>query len=81
MYYISMRTLTMIHRTIMTLIGTSTNLVAQELLDDRYRDDSAKNSVEIGLFDLGQYGVHELHQWPNRQGSENLAEEAIHPIG
>jgi di/tricarboxylate transporter len=39
-----------------TLIGTSTNLVVQGLLDDRYPDDSP-NAVDIGLFDLGQYGV------------------------
>lgn len=37
-----------------TLIGTSTNLVVVGLLRDRYPDDS---SMDIGLFDLGRYGV------------------------
>ena len=37
-----------------TLIGTSTNLVVKGLLDERYADD---DSVSIGLFDLGLYGV------------------------
>jgi di/tricarboxylate transporter len=37
-----------------TLIGTSTNLVVEGLLKDRYPDDE---SISIGLFDLGQYGV------------------------
>ena len=35
-----------------TLIGTSTNLVVAGLLKDRYPDDN-----DIGLFDLGRYGV------------------------
>jgi len=37
-----------------TLIGTSTNLVVVGLLKKRYPDESISN---IGLFDLGQYGV------------------------
>jgi hypothetical protein len=37
-----------------TLIGTSTNLVVVGLLQERYPDDP---SIQIGLFDLGQYGV------------------------
>jgi hypothetical protein len=37
-----------------TLIGTSTNLVVAELLVKRYPDDPSTN---IGLFDLGFYGV------------------------
>jgi Na+/H+ antiporter NhaD/arsenite permease-like protein len=37
-----------------TLIGTSTNLVIVGLLQERYPGDP---SVQIGLFDLGQYGV------------------------
>ena len=37
-----------------TLIGTSTNLVVYGLLQDRYPDDP---SIEIGIFDLGEYGV------------------------
>eukprot|EP00977_Amphora_coffeiformis_P009247 scaffold2102_cov161-Amphora_coffeaeformis.AAC.31 len=37
-----------------TLIGTSTNLVVVGLLDKRYPDD---DSISVGLFDLGQYGV------------------------
>lgn len=35
-----------------TLIGTSTNLVVVGLLQDRYGD-----AIQIGLFDLGEYGV------------------------
>ena len=37
-----------------TLIGTSTNLVVDGLLQKRYPND---DSVSIGLFDLGLYGV------------------------
>jgi len=37
-----------------TLIGTSTNLVIVGLLRNRYPDDK---SLDIGLFDLGEYGV------------------------
>ncbi|KAL7576540.1 hypothetical protein ACA910_018036 [Epithemia clementina (nom. ined.)] len=37
-----------------TLIGTSTNLVVTGLLEDRY---TGTDSVSIGLFDLGLYGV------------------------
>ena len=37
-----------------TLIGTSTNLVVVGLLNERYPNDE---SINIGLFDLGQYGV------------------------
>lgn len=37
-----------------TLIGTSTNLIVLGLLNERYPDST---SVDIGLFDLGQYGV------------------------
>ena len=37
-----------------TLIGTSTNLVVVGLLEERYPND---DSISIGLFDLGQYGV------------------------
>lgn len=37
-----------------TLIGTSTNLVVVGLLKDRYPEEDISN---IGLFDLGQYGV------------------------
>jgi di/tricarboxylate transporter len=37
-----------------TLIGTSTNLVVVGLLKDRYPNEDISN---IGLFDLGQYGV------------------------
>eukprot|EP00980_Cylindrotheca_fusiformis_P030570 scaffold25049_cov127-Cylindrotheca_fusiformis.AAC.2 len=37
-----------------TLIGTSTNLVVAELLVKRYPNDP---SINIGLFDLGLYGV------------------------
>jgi hypothetical protein len=37
-----------------TLIGTSTNLVVVGLLEERYPDDP---DINIGLFDLGQYGV------------------------
>lgn len=36
------------------MIGTSTNLVVVGLLQKRYPDDE---SMEIGLFDLGKYGV------------------------
>ena len=37
-----------------TLIGTSTNLVVVGLLKKRYPNDE---SIDVGLFDLGQYGV------------------------
>mmetsp|Transcript_26730 Transcript_26730/g.53353 ORF Transcript_26730/g.53353 Transcript_26730/m.53353 type:complete len:1289 (+) Transcript_26730:191-4057(+) len=37
-----------------TLIGTSTNLVVSGLLQDRYPNDPSMN---IGLFDLGAFGV------------------------
>ncbi|KAL7518562.1 hypothetical protein ACHAWX_003377 [Stephanocyclus meneghinianus] len=37
-----------------TLIGTSTNLVVQGLLLERYPNDP---SMSIGLFDLGEFGV------------------------
>jgi hypothetical protein len=37
-----------------TLIGTSTNLVVSGLLESRYPNDP---DVQIGLFDLGVYGV------------------------
>ena len=37
-----------------TLIGTSTNLVVVGLLEERYPND---DSISIGLFDLGEYGV------------------------
>lgn len=37
-----------------TLIGTSTNLVVLGLLQEMYPDDP---SAQIGLFDLGRYGV------------------------
>ena len=41
-----------------TLIGTSTNLVVVGLLNERYgNDDDDDDSVSIGLFDLGEYGV------------------------
>ena len=36
------------------MIGTSTNLVVVGLLNERYPNDE---SINIGLFDLGQYGV------------------------
>jgi hypothetical protein len=26
------------------------------------------------------HSVRGLHRWPHRQGSENLAEEAVHPL-
>jgi len=37
-----------------TLIGTSTNLIVEGLLKDRYPDN---DEMAIGLFDLGEYGV------------------------
>ena len=37
-----------------TLIGTSTNLVVQGLLVERYPNDP---SMSIGLFDLGEFGI------------------------
>lgn len=38
-----------------TLIGTSTNLIVNGLLEERYAD--SPDPVSIGLFDLGEYGV------------------------
>lgn len=38
-----------------TLIGTSTNLIVNGLLEERYAD--SPEPVSIGLFDLGEYGV------------------------
>lgn len=42
-----------------TLIGTSTNLVVKGLLEERYpeNEDGEREVPEIGLFDLGKFGV------------------------
>lgn len=38
-----------------TLIGTSTNLIVNGLLEERYAD--SPDPISIGLFDLGEYGI------------------------
>ena len=40
-----------------TLIGTSTNLVVQGMVQTWSREHAGSESVNIGLFDLGLYGV------------------------
>jgi hypothetical protein len=55
--------------------------ISKESVLEAHEKEKRRNTSGLPRATSYFHSIRGLHRWPNRQGSENLAEEAIHPIG